>query len=463
MSFQVISKPLKNRRIIALIIGATCMTGVTVFYGFSQIGQTPKVPEKTTLPQVKQVSALGQLQPVGEVIKVSVPATLSNDRVAQLMVNRGDKVKAGDIIAMMNARDRLQSTLLEAQEQVRVSIAELAKVKAGAKTGEIGAQQATIARLKVENTTLAEAQRATVNRLLAEKNTEVEAILATITRLQSERETEVAAQKALIESFRAELNNAQTEFTRNQQLFQEGAISASLRDTKRLSVQKTQQQLAEAQANLKRIQGSRQQQTVEAQANLRRIQASRQQQIVEAQANLKRIELSGKQQVNEATATLNKIMEVRPVDVQSAQANVDKANAAVKRAKADLDDVYIRAPKSGRILEIHAKAGEVVGTSGIAELGQTDQMEVVAEVYQTDIGKIRSGQQAIITSESFTGEVRGAVHLVGIQVTPQEITSGQPGENLERRVVEVRIRLNPESSKRVANLTNLQVQVAIQI
>ncbi|TWH55604.1 hypothetical protein CAL7102_03754 [Dulcicalothrix desertica PCC 7102] len=64
MSFQVISKPLKNRWMIALIIGATCMTGVTVFYGFSQIGQTPKVPEKTTIPQVKQVTALGKLQPV---------------------------------------------------------------------------------------------------------------------------------------------------------------------------------------------------------------------------------------------------------------------------------------------------------------------------------------------------------------------------------------------------------------
>jgi len=43
-------------------------------------------------------------------------------------------------------------------------------------------------------------------------------------------------------------------------------------------------------------------------------------------------------------------------------------------------------------------------------------------------------------------------------VIKQEITSGEPGENLDRKVV--RIRLNPED--RVANLTNLQVQVAIQ-
>lgn len=463
MSFQVILKPLKNRWMIALIVGATCITGVAVYYGFSQIGQTQKEPEQTVIPQVRQVTALGRLQPVGEVIKVSVGATLSNDRVAKLMVNRGDKVKAGDVIAVMNARDSLQSTLNEAQEQVKVSEAELAIVKAGAKTGEIGAQKATIARLKVENTTLAEAQRATINRLQAEKNTEIEAQQAAVARLQSERETEIAAQKALIESFQAELNNAQTEYQRNQQLFQEGAISASLRDSKRLSAQQAQQQLAQAQANLKRIQASRQQQIVEARANFNRIQASRQQQILEAQANLRRIESSGKQQVNEAAATLNKIMEVRPVDVTKATASLNKASSAVKIAQANLDNAYIRAPKSGRILEIHAKAGEVVGTLGIADLGQTDQMEVVAEVYQTDIGKIRTGQPAIITSESFTGEARGAVSLVGIIVTPQSVTSGQPGENLERRVVEARIRLNPESSQRVANLTNLQVQVAIQI
>jgi HlyD family secretion protein len=43
------------------------------------------------------------------------------------------------------------------------------------------------------------------------------------------------------------------------------------------------------------------------------------------------------------------------------------------------------------------------------------------------------------------------------------VTSGEPGENLDRKVIEVRIQLNPEDSQQVANLTNLQVQVAIQL
>jgi HlyD family secretion protein len=50
-----------------------------------------------------------------------------------------------------------------------------------------------------------------------------------------------------------------------------------------------------------------------------------------------------------------------------------------------------------------------------------------------------------------------------LQVNRQNVFSNQPGENLDSRVIEVKIRLNPEDSKRVAGLTNLQVQTAIEL
>ena len=96
--------------------------------------------------------ALGQIGPQTEVIKVSVSATLSNDRVAQLLVKRGDRVTAGQVIAILDSRDRLQGVLAKAKEQVSVAQAELAQVQAGAKSGEIAAQQAEIARLQAELT-----------------------------------------------------------------------------------------------------------------------------------------------------------------------------------------------------------------------------------------------------------------------------------------------------------------------
>ncbi|MCA1993732.1 MAG: ABC exporter membrane fusion protein, partial [Coleofasciculus sp. S288] len=374
MNFQLLSKPSK-RWTIGLILAVSAITGASAYYGISQFGQTRKLSEPAvSVPTIQQITALGRLEPEAEVVRVSVPATLNSDRIAQLRVQRGDRVEANQVIAILDSRDRLQNALLEAQKQVGVAQAKLAQVKAGAKSGEIAAQEAEIARL------------------------------------QAQLQGELATQSATVTRWQSEVNTARAEYNRYQSLYQEGVITASEFDQKRLALETAQAQLNEARANQNRTADTL------------------------------------REQIGQARATLDQIAEVRPVDVQAAQADVEKAIAAVKRAEADVAQAYIRAPSSGRILEIHAKPGEVVGSDGIAELGQTDQMEVVAEVYQTDIGKIRKGQQAIVTSESFSGEVRGTVREVGLQVTQQEVSSGEPGENLDRRVIEVRIRLNPEDS-----------------
>jgi HlyD family secretion protein len=389
MNHQYFLKPPKKQTLV-LILVATVIAGATTIYGFSRLVSTRQpVPEAT--PQIRQITALGRLKPVSEVVRVSVPATLANDRVAQLLVQRGDRVRAGQVIAILSSRDRLQTALLEAQEQVKVAQANLAKVQAGAKQGEISAQQAEIARI------------------------------------EADREGNIAAQTASVSRLASELQNAETEFNRYQSLFQDGAVSASLRDSKRLTLETSRRSLQEAQAALDRIKNT------------------------------------SPQELNRARATLAQISEVRPVDVRAAQAEVNKATVLVKQAETNLAESSIRAPISGQIFEIHARAGETVSNNGIVELGQTDSMEVVTEVYQTDIAQIRQGQQATITSESFAGEVRGTVHQIGLQVTQQEVSSGTPGENLDRRIVEVRIRLNPQDSQKVSALTNLQVQVAIQL
>jgi HlyD family secretion protein len=186
-------------------------------------------------------------------------------------------------------------------------------------------------------------------------------------------------------------------------------------------------------------------------------------QLQEAQSNQNLRADSIQAQIRQAEATLNRIAEVRPVDVQAAQMDVNRAIAAVERSKAELNQAVVRSPIAGRILEIYAKPGEMVGNKGIADLGQTDQMQVVAEVYQSDISKVRLGQTATVTGESFDGELRGTVQEIGLQVSQQEILSQKPGENLDQRIVKVRIRLHPGDSQKVARLTNLQVQTAIQL
>lgn len=70
--------------------------------------------------------------------------------MAELRVKQGDRVQVGQIIAVLDSRDRLEAAVRKAWEQVRVAQSRVAQVKAGAKTGDIDAQAATVNRLEAE-------------------------------------------------------------------------------------------------------------------------------------------------------------------------------------------------------------------------------------------------------------------------------------------------------------------------
>lgn len=141
----------------------------------------------------------------------------------------------------------------------------------------------------------------------------------------------------------------------------------------------------------------------------------------------------------------------------------DRTAAELKVIDVDLRDATLRAPMAGTVLDILTREGERPGDSGVLELGQTDFMEVVAEVYETDINRIRPGQPARITSEhgGFTGELSGQVREISRQVNRRDVFSADPKDAVDARVVEVRIALDPPASQRVRNLTRMQVLVRI--
>lgn len=138
----------------------------------------------------------------------------------------------------------------------------------------------------------------------------------------------------------------------------------------------------------------------------------------------------------------------------------DVARASLARAEAELALSTVRSPIDGQLLEIHAREGERVGAEGIAEIGATAHMMAVAEVYETDLGRVRVGQRARIRSPALPRELAGEVERVGLKVGKQDVLSTDPVADVDARVVEVEIRLlEPEAA---AALTNLRVEVVIE-
>ncbi len=138
----------------------------------------------------------------------------------------------------------------------------------------------------------------------------------------------------------------------------------------------------------------------------------------------------------------------------------DVARASLQRAEADLELSTVRSPIDGQVLEVHAREGERVGTEGILEIGRTQAMYAVAEVYETDIGRVRVGQRARITSPALPRELEGEVERIGLKIGKKDVLSTDPVADADARVVEVEIRLlEPTLAER---LTNLRVDVVIE-
>jgi HlyD family secretion protein len=112
------------------------------------------------------------------------------------------------------------------------------------------------------------------------------------------------------------------------------------------------------------------------------------------------------------------------------------------------------------VLAIHARPGELILQDGILELGRTDRMYAIAEVYETDIRQVRLGQRATISSPALDRELAGSVTRINQKVEKQDEIGTDPAARKDARIIEVEILL--EDAESVASLTNLQVDVVIQ-
>ncbi len=302
-----------------LVAAALGVAGLGIYLALrpSSTSQSSSLPPSPPAERsANTITALGRLEPEGQVIKVAAPSTsgsavpvFGSPRVARLLVQERAQVKAGQPIAVLDIYDRLMAAALESQAQVQEAQSRLAQVQAGAKRGDIEAQQAT-----------AESRRALVARL------------------------------------EAQLSTAKWEAQSYQKLFRDGAISEQDARNRLLTAEATARDLDRA-----------------------------------------------KREYDEAVKKLTSVAEVRPTDVQQAQATVNVAMAGMQRSKADLESAVVRSPITGQIIKVHAREGEQIGSDGLVEIGKTDRMYAVAEIYETDIQKVKRGQKAVITSPRVSG------------------------------------------------------------
>jgi HlyD family secretion protein len=168
-----------------------------------------------------------------------------------------------------------------------------------------------------------------------------------------------------------------------------------------------------------------------------------------------------RRELTEHQSRLAAVREIRTVDVEHAEAEVSRARAAFRRAETDLALTEVRSPIAGEVLDICQRAGERIGSDGLLKLGDTSQMHVVAEVHEADILRVQLSQRASIQLREQQLTLRGTVIEVGRLVGRRGVLSDDPVDDIDARVVEVRIALDDPDSQRVSGLSCAKVEVTI--
>lgn len=163
----------------------------------------------------------------------------------------------------------------------------------------------------------------------------------------------------------------------------------------------------------------------------------------------------------QAEAELESLIQPRSEDIALAEARVQAAEAAVKRARAESELARLRAPLDGTVLRIFTWPGEKASDEGIMELADVSKLDVVAEVYETDVPRLRIGADAEVIVPGDDRRYKAKVYDVGRTVRRSMQASTDPVAAVDSRTVEVRLSLGPDATEALSGRSNMQVQVAI--
>lgn len=152
-------------------------------------------------------------------------------------------------------------------------------------------------------------------------------------------------------------------------------------------------------------------------AQLRQQQAS----VATAEANLSRDEaaLSRAQELKERGFLSQASLDTALANQRAATANLASAQASLSETQTRLSQATLRAPVAGLIISRSVTRGQIVqaGTE-MFRMVRDGRLELDAQVPETELGLIRAGQTATVSSDQ-VGEATGRVRIVTPEVSAE--------------------------------------------
>ena len=126
-----------------------------------------------------------------------------------------------------------------------------------------------------------------------------------------------------------------------------------------------------------------------------------------------------------------------------------------------MDNTLITAPITGTIVKIFSRPGERIGDNGLLQIADLSQLDVVAEVYESELPQVKLGQPGCITASGFKRSYLAHVRELGFLVRKNDLNDTDPLSDRDNRIIEVRLTLEPEAVADLRHQIFRQVNVRI--
>ena len=197
-------------------------------------------------------------------------------------------------------------------------------------------------------------------------------------------------------------------------------------------------------------------------ANLKSAQANLN--ILMNEIRIKKREINRYQTLVDKGAVALIVLDKMKDDLFISETRILKLQSAIAAINVDLEQSQLKSPIDGIVLQILVREGERPNSSGVINVGANQLMEALIEVYESDIDRVQIGQAVDLISENggFDGSLRGQVSLISPQVRQRRVLSTDPTGDADSRVVEVKVKLDKTSARKVSHLTGMKVIARFQ-
>jgi HlyD family secretion protein len=153
-----------------------------------------------------------------------------------------------------------------------------------------------------------------------------------------------------------------------------------------------------------------------------------------------------------------------------ARAPIESSREQVKLAEQLRDRTILKAPVAGTVLKINGREGQPTGVEPILQMADLSSMIAVAEVYESDIGRLaqwvgKGPVKAEVTNPALPKALSGSVRAeqdISLMIARNQVFAMGPREDVDRRVVEVVVHLSPEDVAAARRFVGLQVTVTLE-